>query len=86
MTKPKYPTWKIKGSPTPNEKLVICDQCGLAQWVIQPSVECCARRFAYAAALEACKPAHRTKQSESRSAWRFGFEGGKDWECLASLW
>ena len=32
MVKPKYPNWKIKGSPTPNDKLVICDQCGLAQW------------------------------------------------------
>ena len=28
----KYPTWRIKGKPTPNEKLVICDTCGHAEW------------------------------------------------------
>jgi hypothetical protein len=29
-----YPTFKIKGQPTPNEKLVICDICGNAAWTI----------------------------------------------------
>ncbi len=30
----RYPTWKIRGAPTPNEKLVICDECGNAEWTI----------------------------------------------------
>jgi hypothetical protein len=29
-----YPTWKIRGAPTPNEKLVICDGCGNADWTV----------------------------------------------------
>ncbi len=29
-----YPTWKIRGAPTPNEKLVICDGCGNAEWTV----------------------------------------------------
>jgi len=33
MPKPKYQTWKMKGSPTPNDKLVICDKCGKTRWV-----------------------------------------------------
>lgn len=28
----KYPIWKIRGKPTPNEKLMICDGCGTAKW------------------------------------------------------
>ena len=28
----KYPTWKVRGSPTPNERLMICDTCGRAEW------------------------------------------------------
>lgn len=28
----EYPTWRIKGKPTPNEKLVVCDTCGKAEW------------------------------------------------------
>lgn len=32
MVKPKYPTWKVQGSPTPAETLYICDDCGKAQW------------------------------------------------------
>lgn len=29
----EYPTWKVRGAPTPNERLVICDECGNAAWV-----------------------------------------------------
>lgn len=29
-----YPTFKIRGTPTPNEKLEICDECGYAHWTI----------------------------------------------------
>ena len=29
-----YPTWKVRGGPTPNERLVICDECGKAEWTI----------------------------------------------------
>ena len=29
-----YPTYRVKGHPTPNEKLVICDSCGYAKWTI----------------------------------------------------
>ena len=29
----KYPTWKVRGAPTPNERLVVCDECGNAAWV-----------------------------------------------------
>lgn len=34
MTAINYPTWKIRGTPTPNEKLVVCDECGNAEWTI----------------------------------------------------
>jgi hypothetical protein len=27
-----YPSFKTRGSPTPNDKLVICDKCGKAYW------------------------------------------------------
>lgn len=27
-----YPTWKMRGSPTPNDTLWICDVCGAATW------------------------------------------------------
>jgi hypothetical protein len=27
-----YPTWKVRGVPTPYEKLWVCDGCGYAQW------------------------------------------------------
>jgi hypothetical protein len=30
----KYPTFKIKGSPTPNEFLVVCDKCGKVDWTV----------------------------------------------------
>lgn len=29
----KFPTFKVRGQPTPNEKLVVCDECGKAEWV-----------------------------------------------------
>jgi hypothetical protein len=29
----QYPTWKVRGYPTPNEKLIICPTCGYANWV-----------------------------------------------------
>jgi hypothetical protein len=29
-----YPTWKVKSSPTPTDKLIICDACGYAEWTI----------------------------------------------------
>ena len=28
----KYPTWKMRGFPTPYEKLIICDKCGWSEW------------------------------------------------------
>ena len=28
----KYPTWKVKGNPTPNERLMVCDKCQEAHW------------------------------------------------------
>ena len=30
----KYPTFKIRGTPTPNEKLVVCEVCQEADWTI----------------------------------------------------
>lgn len=30
----KYPTWKVRGHPTPNECLMICDNCGIAEWTM----------------------------------------------------
>ena len=48
-----YPTWKIRGGPTPNEKLVICDQCGNAEWTIHglnPTV--CQNRRGHASGKE----------------------------------
>ena len=30
----KYPAWKVRGAPTPNERLVVCDECGEAIWTI----------------------------------------------------
>ena len=27
-----YPTWKVRGTPTPNETLYVCDSCGEAEW------------------------------------------------------
>ncbi len=32
MTKINYPTWRVRGSPTPAEALFICDKCGDAIW------------------------------------------------------
>ena len=29
----KYPTFKVSGSPTPNEKLMVCEVCQKAEWV-----------------------------------------------------
>jgi hypothetical protein len=29
----KYPSFKISGSPTPNDKLEICVGCGTAYWL-----------------------------------------------------
>jgi len=34
MTDIKYPTFKTKGSPTPNDHLAICPHCGYARWTI----------------------------------------------------
>jgi hypothetical protein len=48
-----YPTWKIRGTPTPNEKLVVCDECGNADWTIHglgPTI--CHRRHAHASGKE----------------------------------
>ena len=28
-----YPKWKVRGNPTPNEKLMVCDACGSAAWM-----------------------------------------------------
>ncbi len=28
----KYPTWKVRGEPTPNDTLWVCDECGKAEW------------------------------------------------------
>lgn len=28
-----YPTWKMKGSPTPYDKLMICKYCHQTRWV-----------------------------------------------------
>lgn len=30
----KYPIFKTKGNPTPNDHLVICTNCGTARWTI----------------------------------------------------
>lgn len=30
----KYPTFKSKGTPTPNNHLVVCTHCGQARWTI----------------------------------------------------
>ncbi len=29
----KYPTWKVRGSPTPYDTIYICDYCGTANWL-----------------------------------------------------
>lgn len=29
----KYPTWKLRGTPTPNETLWVCNQCETAAWM-----------------------------------------------------
>jgi hypothetical protein len=28
-----YPTWKVKSSPTPSDRLVICEKCGKGEWI-----------------------------------------------------
>ena len=28
----QYRTWKLRGTPTPNEKLMVCDICGFSDW------------------------------------------------------
>ncbi len=28
----KYPTWKVRGYPTPNDTLWVCDMCREASW------------------------------------------------------
>lgn len=28
-----FPTWRTRGVPTPNEKLVVCDGCGHSEWI-----------------------------------------------------
>ena len=30
----KYPEWKCKGNPTPNDKLIICDKCQCAEYTM----------------------------------------------------
>ncbi len=30
----EYPTWVVKSSPTPADRLVICDHCREARWTI----------------------------------------------------
>lgn len=29
-----YPTWKVRGSPTPCDRLIVCDECGYAGWTV----------------------------------------------------
>lgn len=31
----KYPVWKVRGTPTPNETLFICNGCGTARWTTE---------------------------------------------------
>lgn len=39
----KYPTWKIRGEPTPRERLWICPDCLEADWMESMSghIPCC---------------------------------------------
>ena len=30
----KFPTWKVRGNPTPNDTLYICDNCGDSYWAM----------------------------------------------------
>lgn len=42
----KYPTFKVRGAPTPNEKLVVCEICQTAAWTIHSTGQisyCCGR-------------------------------------------
>ena len=43
----EYPTYKMRGHPTPNNKLVICEVCHRADWVTHTtgrSHYCCSSR------------------------------------------
>jgi hypothetical protein len=39
----KYPTWKVRGNPTPNDRLMICDKCREAHWYVHgwPTIVYC---------------------------------------------
>ena len=44
----KYPTYRANSSPTPSNKLVVCDKCNQAHWTIDqvPANEfCCNARM-----------------------------------------
>lgn len=34
-----YPTFKVKGDPTPLDKLVVCDRCQVAEWTIHSNLQ-----------------------------------------------
>jgi hypothetical protein len=46
----QYPTWKVRGNPSPNERLVICDECGHAEWTTSNTqgVRICYNRHGHA--------------------------------------
>jgi hypothetical protein len=51
----KYPTFRIRGTPTPNEKLIVCDECQIAAWVaysVGVINYCCGRRMRVATIQE----------------------------------
>lgn len=41
MSEIKYPTWKVRGGPTPAETLWICDDCGRGHWGWPNVIEHC---------------------------------------------
>jgi len=43
----KYPTFKIRGIPTPYDKLIVCETCHRAKWTSHSTGRidrCCGRR------------------------------------------
>lgn len=41
----QYPQWRSSGGPTPAERLVICEKCNKAEWVLHgfPQVVYCTK-------------------------------------------
>ena len=65
-----YPTWKVRGSPTPYEFLAICDKCGHVEWSVAgwPAVKPCPKHGPFEKSHARMREATAKEYTEAKAA------------------